>query len=96
MGGERSSGEGSSDGLDAYVHLYAGAVGDTFVLEEDNARPHRARIGDAYIEQKTIQRMQWSAESPYHYLACLRGLLSILFQGPCFQLPWNINGLRFV
>ncbi|GFX90416.1 uncharacterized protein TNCV_5068031 [Trichonephila clavipes] len=48
------------DILDAYVHPYAGALGDTF-MQEDNARPHRARVMDAYVERETIQLMQWSA-----------------------------------
>lgn len=52
------------DILDAYVHPYAGAIGDAFVLQDDNARPHRARIVDVYLEQETIQRMQWPARSP--------------------------------
>ncbi|GFS71420.1 DDE_3 domain-containing protein [Trichonephila clavipes] len=46
------------DILDAYVRPYARAIGDAFVLQEDNMRLHRARIVDAYLEQETIQRMQ--------------------------------------
>ena len=29
------------DILDAYVRSYAGAIGDVFLLQDDNARPHR-------------------------------------------------------
>ena len=31
---------------------------------DDNARAHRARITDQYLEQATIVRMEWSARSP--------------------------------
>ncbi|GFW89839.1 DDE_3 domain-containing protein [Trichonephila clavipes] len=42
------------DILDAYECPYAGAIGDAFVLQDDNTRPHKARIVDTYLEQETI------------------------------------------
>ena len=51
--------------LDVYVRPYAGAVGENFILMDDNARAHRARITDQYLEQATIVRMEWPARSPY-------------------------------
>ena len=50
--------------LDVYVRPYAGAVGENFILMDDNARAHRARITDQYLEQATIVRMEWPAKSP--------------------------------
>ena len=50
--------------LDVYVRPYAGAVGENFILMGDNARAHRARITDQYLEQATIVRMEWPARSP--------------------------------
>ena len=50
--------------LDVYVSPYAGAVGENFILMDDNARAHRARITDQYLEQATIVRMEWPARSP--------------------------------
>ncbi|GBM35827.1 Transposable element Tc3 transposase [Araneus ventricosus] len=50
--------------LDAYVRPYAGAIGDDFLLQDDNARLHRARIVDDYLQQETIQRMERPARSP--------------------------------
>ncbi|GFW89354.1 uncharacterized protein TNCV_3966441 [Trichonephila clavipes] len=47
--------------LDAYGRLYAGTIGDGFVLQDDNAKLHRDRIVDDYIEQEAIQRIQWPA-----------------------------------
>ena len=50
--------------LDVYVRPYAGAVGENFILMDDNARAHRARITDQYLEQDTIVRMEWPDRSP--------------------------------
>ena len=50
--------------LDVYVRPYAGVVGENFILMDDNARAHRARITDQYLEQATIVRMEWPARSP--------------------------------
>lgn len=50
--------------LDVYVRPYAGAVGPDFILMDDNARPHRARITNQYLEAETIVRMEWPARSP--------------------------------
>ena len=49
--------------LDVYVRPYAGAVGENFILRDDNAHAHRARIIDQYFEQATIVRMEWPARS---------------------------------
>ena len=34
------------------------------LLQDDNARPHRARIVDAYLQQQHITRINWPACSP--------------------------------
>jgi hypothetical protein len=39
------------------VRFYAGAIGDDFILMDDNARPHRAGIVNEYLQQETIERM---------------------------------------
>ncbi|GFT89825.1 hypothetical protein TNCV_1665711 [Trichonephila clavipes] len=49
--------------LDVYVHRYSGATGDAIVLQGDNARPHRARILDAYLKKETIQHIQRAVRS---------------------------------
>ena len=46
------------------VRLYAGAIGDDFILMDDNATPHRARIVNEYHQQETFERMDWPAKSP--------------------------------
>ncbi|GFW82258.1 transposable element Tcb1 transposase [Trichonephila clavipes] len=50
--------------LEPIVRLYAAAVDSTFVLMDDNARPHRADIVDDYLESEGIARMAWPAYSP--------------------------------
>ncbi|GFT97136.1 transposable element Tcb1 transposase [Trichonephila clavipes] len=50
--------------LEPIVRMYAAAVGPTFVLMDDNARPHRADIVDNYLESEGIVRMTWPAYSP--------------------------------
>ncbi|KFM75462.1 hypothetical protein X975_23465, partial [Stegodyphus mimosarum] len=62
------------DILDAYVRPYVGAIGDAFLLQEDNARPHRACIVDDYLQQERIMRMEWQARSPDFraHLRCFR------------------------
>ena len=50
--------------LDVYVRPYAGAVGENFILMDDNACAHRTRITDQYLDQATIVRMEWPARSP--------------------------------
>ena len=47
-----------------FVRNYAGAVGENFVLMDDNARPHRGRVVTRYLEEEGIERMEWPARSP--------------------------------
>ena len=50
--------------LDQFARPNAGAVGPHFILQDDNARPDRARVADAYLEREPIERMDWPARSP--------------------------------
>ena len=50
--------------LDVYVRPYPGAIGPNFILMDDNARPHRARVVNEYLQNETIERMDWPARSP--------------------------------
>jgi hypothetical protein len=52
------------DILHPIVRSYAGAVGYGFILMDDNARPHRARVVTDYLENETIERMEWPSCSP--------------------------------
>ena len=61
---------------DAYVRPHDGAIGDAFLLQDDNARSHRARIIDDYFQQETILRSVASSilglESYQAPLGCFR------------------------
>ncbi|GFV03940.1 transposable element Tcb1 transposase [Trichonephila clavipes] len=50
--------------LRPHVIPYAGAIGDYFVFQDDNARPHRARLVENMFEAETIQCMEWPICSP--------------------------------
>ncbi|GFX70284.1 transposable element Tcb2 transposase [Trichonephila clavipes] len=50
--------------LRPHVIPYAGAIGDSFVFQDDNARRHRALLVENMLEAETIQRMEWPACSP--------------------------------
>ena len=41
--------------LHPIVRPYAGACGPGFIMMDDNARPHRARVVDQYLEQEGIE-----------------------------------------
>ncbi|GFW41643.1 transposable element Tcb2 transposase [Trichonephila clavipes] len=47
-----------------HVIPYAGGIGDSFVFQDANARPHRARLVENMLEAETIQRMEWPAFYP--------------------------------
>ncbi|GFU29593.1 transposable element Tcb2 transposase [Trichonephila clavipes] len=46
------------------VAPYAAAIGDNFILMDDNCRPHRANLVEDFIFEEGIVRMEWSACSP--------------------------------
>ncbi|GFW31472.1 transposable element Tcb2 transposase [Trichonephila clavipes] len=43
---------------------YAAAIGDDFILMDDNYRPHRAILVEDFLFEEGIVRMEWSACSP--------------------------------
>ncbi|GFV53485.1 transposable element Tcb2 transposase [Trichonephila clavipes] len=47
--------------LRPHVIPYAEAIGDSFVFQDDNSRPHRDRLVENMLEAETIQRMEWPA-----------------------------------
>ncbi|GFW52591.1 transposable element Tcb2 transposase [Trichonephila clavipes] len=46
------------------VVLYAAAIGDDFILMEDNCRPHRVNLVEDFLFEEGIVRMEWPACSP--------------------------------
>ena len=51
------------DILDVYAGPYAEKIGDIFLLQGDNARPHGAHIIDDHLQRETILRMERLAQS---------------------------------
>ncbi|GFV01424.1 transposable element Tcb2 transposase [Trichonephila clavipes] len=43
---------------------YAAAIGDDFILMDDNCGPHRANLGNNSLFEEGIVRMEWPACSP--------------------------------
>lgn len=50
--------------LDPYARPYAGAIGNDFVLMDDNARNHRTVVVKVYLEGHGLERMKWLSHSP--------------------------------
>ncbi|GFW69200.1 transposable element Tcb1 transposase [Trichonephila clavipes] len=43
---------------------YVAAIGDDFILMDDNCRPHRANLVEDFLFEEGIVRMEWPAGSP--------------------------------
>ncbi|GFX68871.1 transposable element Tcb1 transposase [Trichonephila clavipes] len=43
---------------------YAAAIGDDFILMDDNCMPHRANLVEDFLFEERIVRMEWPAYSP--------------------------------
>ena len=50
--------------LDVFIRPDAVAIGPQFILMDDNARPHRPRVVEEYLQQEIIVCMDWPACSP--------------------------------
>ncbi|GFV36345.1 transposable element Tcb2 transposase [Trichonephila clavipes] len=46
------------------VGPYAAAIGDDFILMDDNCRPHRANLVEDFFSEEGIVRMEWPECSP--------------------------------
>lgn len=62
--GMASAGAGGLNWLYTQIRLYAWAVGDHYILLDDNARPQTARVDQDYLQKDSIVRLDWSACSP--------------------------------
>ncbi|GFV58446.1 transposable element Tcb2 transposase [Trichonephila clavipes] len=50
--------------LGPIVVPFAAAIGDDFILMDDNFRPHRANLVEDFLFEEGIVRMEWPACSP--------------------------------
>jgi hypothetical protein len=53
-----------TDILEQYMVPLALFIGDNFIFQHDNARPHSAKIVSEYLDEVGIASMQWPASSP--------------------------------
>lgn len=52
------------DILEPHVAPHRYLIGANFLLMQDNARPHVARVVQEYLNEENIQKMEWPAHSP--------------------------------
>ena len=50
--------------LEPIVRPFAGAIGQEFILMQDNARPHVAHVCMEFLEEEGIEVLDWPAVSP--------------------------------
>ncbi|UYV69889.1 hypothetical protein LAZ67_7001107 [Cordylochernes scorpioides] len=50
--------------LEPYLRPYRDQIGHNLIFMDDNARPHRARLVNEYLQSENIRRMDWAARSP--------------------------------
>ncbi|UYV84058.1 hypothetical protein LAZ67_X001011 [Cordylochernes scorpioides] len=50
--------------LEPYLRPYRDQIGHNIIFMDDNARPHRARLVNEYLQSENIRRMDWPARSP--------------------------------
>ncbi|UYV70792.1 hypothetical protein LAZ67_8000631 [Cordylochernes scorpioides] len=49
--------------LEPYLRPYGDQIGHNLIFKDDNARPHRARLVNEYLQSENIRRMDWPARS---------------------------------
>ena len=50
--------------LRPHVVLYLCQMGQNVIFQDENARPHRARIMDNFLQLNGVQRLEWPPMSP--------------------------------
>ena len=50
--------------LRPHVVSFLRPVGNNCIFQDDNARPHRGRIVDGFLQANNVRRLEWPAMSP--------------------------------
>jgi transposase len=80
--------------VESHVVPYAPFIGENFLLMNDNARPHMARIVVRYLEQVGIRLLPWPADSPdLNPIEHVWDFLGKRVRGRQLR-PETLNGLR--
>ncbi|UYV79238.1 hypothetical protein LAZ67_17001702 [Cordylochernes scorpioides] len=80
--------------LEPYLRLYRDQIGHNLIFMDDNARPHRARLVDEYLQSENIRRMEWPARSPdlnpIEHIATARPCWGDFLQQSCSSVHYSI------
>ena len=64
INGNLNSNQYVAEILRLHVVPHAAAIGNGFILMEDNARPHRGRVVTEFLAGAAVERMAWPVNSP--------------------------------
>ena len=71
--------------LRPHVVPFLRPVGNNGIFQDDNARPHRARIVDGFLQANNVRRLEWPTMSPD--LSCIEHVWDVLGRAVQKRMP---------